>query len=181
MPTLIAFLRGINLAKQRRIAMAELREALEEAGFENVKTQGQSGNVVLESDDKPAAAEKKIAKVIAKRFDMDVGVVARTPKELAAILDGSPLAKEATDPTYHLVAFLGEKPPAAKLEPLTGKDFGSEQIAAKGREIYLWCADGQRGSALMKAFGKADLGVLVTVRNFNTVAKVNDIALSRGP
>ena len=45
----IVLLRGINLGGRNRIGMAALREALTEAGFEDVRTYIQSGNAVLSS------------------------------------------------------------------------------------------------------------------------------------
>ena len=53
MPTQIALLRGINLGARNRIAMPALREALADAGFADVRTYLQSGNVVLSSGKKP--------------------------------------------------------------------------------------------------------------------------------
>ena len=52
-PRHIVLLRGINIGPRNRIAMPALREALEEAGFTDVQTYLQSGNVVLESRAKP--------------------------------------------------------------------------------------------------------------------------------
>ena len=51
----IVLLRGINIGARNRIAMGKLREALEEAGFKEVRTHLQSGNVVLASTAKPGA------------------------------------------------------------------------------------------------------------------------------
>ena len=50
--TQIVLLRGINIGPRNRVPMARLREALEEAGFAEVRTHLQSGNVVLESQAK---------------------------------------------------------------------------------------------------------------------------------
>ena len=47
MPRHIALLRGINVGGHRKVPMADLRAALEDAGFEDVKTYVQSGNVAL--------------------------------------------------------------------------------------------------------------------------------------
>ena len=47
-------LRGINLGPNRRVAMAELRTLLTDAGYEGVGTYVQSGNIVLTSREKPA-------------------------------------------------------------------------------------------------------------------------------
>ena len=46
MPTFIAFLRAVNVGK-RKYPMAELREALTDAGFEEVETHIQTGNVLV--------------------------------------------------------------------------------------------------------------------------------------
>ena len=46
MPTFVAFLRAVNVGK-RKYPMAELREALTDAGFEEVETHIQTGNVLF--------------------------------------------------------------------------------------------------------------------------------------
>ena len=46
MPTFIAFLRAVNVGK-RKYPMAELREALTDAGFAEVETHIQTGNVMF--------------------------------------------------------------------------------------------------------------------------------------
>ena len=46
MPTFIAFLRAVNVGK-RKYPMAELRDALTDAGFEEVETHIQTGNVLF--------------------------------------------------------------------------------------------------------------------------------------
>jgi len=52
MLTYIALLRGINVGGNNIIKMADLRDCLENEGFNNVQTYIQSGNVVLQSDEK---------------------------------------------------------------------------------------------------------------------------------
>ena len=46
----IAFLRGINVGGQKKIKMADLRTSLEKAGFKDVQTYIQSGNLLITSD-----------------------------------------------------------------------------------------------------------------------------------
>src|SRR5918992_4266425 len=57
----IALLRGINLGPSRRVAMGELRETLERAGYEDVRTHGQSGNVLLTSSHPPARLARELS------------------------------------------------------------------------------------------------------------------------
>jgi uncharacterized protein (DUF1697 family) len=170
---MIALLRGINLANRHRVAMADLRELLEDAGFENVKTHLQSGNVLLDSTDKPAAVEKAIETALGKRYDFEIRVIVRTAAQLKKVVEADPLGKVATDPKLYLVAFLDGKPKTpdpADIEP--------EQYVVKGSEIYLWCPNGFQDSKLRKALTDKKLGVTVTTRNWRTVTKLNDLAAS---
>ncbi len=45
----IALLRGINVGRAKRIAMAELRELIEALGFSDVRTLLNSGNAVFQA------------------------------------------------------------------------------------------------------------------------------------
>ena len=45
----IAFLRGINVGKHRRITMAELKAAFEASGYRDVATYIASGNVIFDA------------------------------------------------------------------------------------------------------------------------------------
>ena len=79
MPTFIAFLRAVNVGK-RQYPMAELREALTAAGFEEVETHIQTGNVLfrtgLRSRQKVIAA---LEKAMLEDRGFEVPVVLMTP------------------------------------------------------------------------------------------------------
>ena len=47
MGTHVALLRGINVGKAKRVAMADLRGLMEELGYTEVRTLLNSGNVVF--------------------------------------------------------------------------------------------------------------------------------------
>src|SRR5213082_1647123 len=81
----IVLLRGVNLGARNRIAMPKLRDAMTAAGFAEVATYVQSGNVVLTSDAPPERIAAKTQRLIADAFGLDRGVVVRTRDELAAV------------------------------------------------------------------------------------------------
>lgn len=87
----VALLRGINLGPRNRVAMPALRDLLSGAGFERARTYLQSGNVVLPSDDSAAQLEERLERLIAERFGFDVGVVVRTSKQLADVVERNPI------------------------------------------------------------------------------------------
>jgi uncharacterized protein (DUF1697 family) len=152
--------------------MAELREALQEAGYADVRTLLQSGNVVVETPKGADAVARDLERRIAERFDMEVGVVARTASELDDLVTGAPLARKAKDPTRHFVVFLSEEPDAAALKALDAEDFSPDEFAARGREVFAWCPDGMRNSRLMRELGGAKLAPVTTTRNMSTVTKL---------
>src|SRR3954462_5436221 len=82
MPTYVAFLRAVNVGK-RKYPMAELREALTEAGFEEVETHIQTGNVLVRTS---LRSRKKIIERLEEAMREDRGsavpVVLLTPQEL---------------------------------------------------------------------------------------------------
>ena len=98
MPRHVVLLRGINIGSRNRISMPELRAALEEAGFKDVQTYLQSGNVVLESRAKPETVARKVSAVIKDRFGLEIAVLVRTRDELTKIVNRNPLGSVAKDP-----------------------------------------------------------------------------------
>jgi uncharacterized protein (DUF1697 family) len=152
--------------------MAELRALLEEAGYDEVRTLLQSGNVVLRTTKGATAVARDVEQRIAGRLGLDVDVVARTAAELADVVAGAPLADRATDPKRHFVVFLSTKPKQATLTELEEQDFSPDEFAARGREVFAWCPDGMRDSRLMRELGGRKLAPVTTTRNFSTVTKL---------
>src|SRR3954465_12352262 len=107
----IVLLRGINIGPRNRIAMPALREALEDAGFTDVRTYLQSGNVVLESRANPETVRRKVEQLIEERFGLGIAVAVRSREELAAVVKRNPHAKVATDPKRYHATFLASALP----------------------------------------------------------------------
>ncbi len=165
----VVLLRGINLGPNRRVAMPELRDALTEAGYEDVRTYVQSGNVVLTSSKAPKALARDCEKVIADRFGFDVDVVVRTRDELAAVVARDPLGHVADNPKRYQVSFLTGELDRAAIERLQGLVAENEALAVDGRELYAWHPEGVARSKLWNALAGKSLGVTATARNWTTV------------
>src|SRR2546421_4664363 len=110
MATSVLLLRGINLGPNRRVPMPELRRLLTDAGFEDVRTYVQSGNVVLDSELDPDELAATTSKLIGDRFGFEVPAVVRTGDELAAVLARNPLRDVVTNPKRYQVSFLSGEP-----------------------------------------------------------------------
>jgi uncharacterized protein (DUF1697 family) len=173
---LVVLLRGINIGSRNRIAMPALRDALEEAGYEDVRTYVQSGNVVLSSGASAKQAARDVERLIAERFGLEIAVLARTRNELAKVVDRNPLARVAKDPKRYQVSFLEAKPAAGIVRELEDVAAADEKIVSIGREIYAWHPDGVARSKLWARLAGKDLGTTATARNWTTVTKLLELA-----
>jgi uncharacterized protein (DUF1697 family) len=172
----IVLLRGVNLGARNRIAMPALREALAEAGFDDVRTYLQSGNVVLTSDKRPEQVARACERAIEDRFGLEIDVVVRTRNELEKVVRANPLGKVAKNPKRYQVTFLAGKPDAKIRSKLETAAVEPEQFAVKGREIYAWHPDGVGRSKLATLLSGRGLGVTATARNWTTVESLLALA-----
>src|SRR5579863_5764611 len=146
MATLVALLRGINLGSANRIAMPELRATLGDAGFANVRTYVQSGNIVLDTELDDAALAEILATLIADRFKLDVPVVVRSAAELAEVVAENPFPDAAlTAPKLLQVTFLSSRLPDDVAERVRGASAGvfspdteAISLAISCRNVYGW-------------------------------------------
>jgi uncharacterized protein (DUF1697 family) len=73
------------------------------------------------------------------------------------------------------VAFLSAPPKNARLTTLPDDAFAPELFHVGKREIYLWYPNGIHRSKLNAELTDRNLGVMATVRNWNTVTKLLDM------
>ena len=167
-----ALLRGINVGRAKRVAMADLRVLVERLGYTEVRTLLNSGNVVFTAT--PALARGAAAEIEAA-LSADLGVSARVAVVSAAALDRivaeNALAGRATDHARLFAAVLMEDADRAILEPLADKDWGREAFAIGSRAAYLWCPDGASDSPLTVSFARVTKDS-ATTRNWATVLKL---------
>jgi uncharacterized protein (DUF1697 family) len=171
----VALLRGVNVGPNKRVPMADLRALLAGLGHTGVRTLLNSGNAIFDSAGRSTAAHAaRIRAAISDTLRIDVPVVVKSARDLAAIEAANRLAELAPDPTRLFVAFA---PDAAalqglrKLEPLL---LPSERVLFGDHALYLWCPDGilqsRAGEALLGKVGQA-----VTTRNWATVKKILEL------
>lgn len=86
MPGYIAFLRAVNVGG-RSVRMADLRTALEDAGYGGVETHIQSGNVAVTTRRRSAeAVATHLHEAVSTWAGFDVPCIVRTPAELTALV-----------------------------------------------------------------------------------------------
>jgi uncharacterized protein (DUF1697 family) len=175
----IALLRGINVGRAKRVAMADLRKLVESLGYLDVKTLLNSGNVVFTV---PGNARGDAASTIEKAMAAKLGASARvtviTAPELASAIDENPLLEQAHDPSRMLVTVLNDPADGKRLDAVLKQDWAPEAVAVGKRVAYLWCPEGIIVSRLMKAVERA-LGARGTSRNWATMMKLSALVSER--
>jgi uncharacterized protein (DUF1697 family) len=168
----VALLRGINVGKAKRVAMADLRALVEELGYRDVKTLLNSGNVVFTVPPgrrgDPAA---RLEKGLVERTGVSARILVLTAANLVRVIDENPLTGVATNPSRLSVHLLWDPADARRLASLAEQDWGGEAFAVGSRAAYVWCPDGYLESPLITALGK-ELGDRTTARNWSTIQKL---------
>ncbi len=171
----IALLRGINVGRAKRVAMAELRALVTELGYGHVRTLLNSGNVLF---DAPGIAPADVAERIEAAIGARLGIISRVTvldaDALTAVMAENPLVPVVTEPSRLFAALFRDAAVGAELFPLGMRDWGAERLAIGTRAAYLWCPAGVLASPLTTAVGRA-LGDAATTRNWATMQKLSTL------
>lgn len=167
----VALLRGINVGGSKIVKMAELRELLESIGLRDVSTRLQSGNVVFTANDsEEAAVRADLESAMRERFGFDVDCFLRTADEIADAVDANPFSDaEAPERKWLTVHFSQERLDKAA-ERFAAQDAGPEKLVPRGRELFVYYAEGVGRSKLPQRMRRLKLDF--TARNWNTLLKL---------
>jgi uncharacterized protein (DUF1697 family) len=147
--------------------MKKLVGVLEEAGYEDVRTYIQSGNVVLRSRRKPAG----IGSLVERSFGFDPFVLVVSAETFARAADRNPFARAEGKAAHLYFCAAAPRLDAALVEQLRKP---SEEYELSGRVFYLHAPEGIAGSRLAAQVERC-LGVAATGRNLNTVRKLLEL------
>ena len=172
----IALLRGINVSGKNKIPMAELKAGFEAAGFEEVKTYLNSGNVVFSSDEADTGKlADRIESLIREQFDLEIPVFVMTKSALEDILCHAPDWWGGADKAiYDNLIFM--------LPPTTFDDVfaeigepkaGMEQIQPyKNAIFWSFSRKDYRKTNWWSKIASMDIGKKLTIRTARTVRKI---------
>jgi uncharacterized protein (DUF1697 family) len=172
----VALLRGINVGGKSIVRMADLKECVEELGYDNVSTFIASGNVFFETPERDAAKlEPAIERALERRFKLPITVVVRSRAEVGRIVKAIPAKWIGNESVRVYVAFLrrtrdGRKL-ARELRPREGVD---ELVATKSALMWATRRDALTRSGLQKLPGSAAYKDM-TLRNLNTALKLQEL------
>ena len=172
MPTFIAFLRAVNVGK-RQYPMAELRDALTNAGFEEVETHIQTGNVRFRTG---LRSKEKVRQALEKAMKADrgfeVAVSLFTPAELADVADDAKrFAREHKGSgTGHYVSLFQGTATAADVTEFEKRDVAGEHVRVGKRAGHL---------ILTKSYHEAKTGNDVFEKTFGPATNRNMTVITK--
>lgn len=175
----IVLFRGINVGGSKVAKMETLRSVLAKAGFGNVATYIQSGNVVLTSDRSAEKVAAIVEKVFAEAFGFSSRVTVRPASAWQRLIAENPFPQGADDPKrLHAVLLDGVPPPDAAAR-LQEKATATERFVLSEDVLYLFTPDGFGTSKLAEALDRV-LRVPLTARNWRTVLTLMEMAGKAG-
>lgn len=175
----VALLRGINVGRNKRVAMADLRALLTELGYADVKTHLMSGNAIFTSPKTAPKVAREVEQAV-EGLCSGVKVVVRNSTELARVVAANPFGQVATDGSKLAVAFLSAAPRPARVRDLDPAGYAPDVFEVIGRHVYQWCPNGFQDTKLSNTFWEKRLGLTATMRNWNTVTKLLELAEQPG-
>jgi uncharacterized protein (DUF1697 family) len=168
----VALVRGINVGRAKRVAMADLRAVVADLGYRDVRTLLNSGNVVFGGGDgAPGVIARKIESRMLERLAVAARVQVLTAADFAAVVKENALVGHAVDPARLLVAFCDDPRRLREAASLQRQDWAPEAMAVGRLAAYLWCPAGILAGRLLEAVGRV-LGETTTTRNWATVKKI---------
>ena len=173
----VGLLRGINVGGRNVIPMRELNSCVQQAGFSNVSTYIQSGNVLFETRATSITRiTKKLETALADRFDYLARVVVLSKNEYLEAVEKAHKTWGQQEGWKHNAMFLtGDLDPATVLSELPKVNSKIERVSIAQRVIF-WSAniDKIQSSTMMK-LAKSKMYQQLTVRNHKTTFKLVDL------
>ncbi|CRK82367.1 DUF1697 domain-containing protein [Neobacillus massiliamazoniensis] len=171
----IALLRGINVGGHHKIKMAELKSLLESMGLQKVKTYIQSGNVLFESEETAESLTLRLEEAIKEKFGFPVPVVLRSSEEYEKVITDCPYRMDGLQEGESIqIAFLAGLPSQEGIERVSAYRSEMEDFQIIGKDVYLFFRQSIRDSKIAQHLSK--IGAPATIRNWNTVMKLDSMA-----
>lgn len=177
----VALLRGINVGGKNIVRMADLRDAFEDAGYAEIGTYIQSGNVLFESDGPPAALERDIETMLEGRFGLSLVVVVRSHRQLRNVVNRAPDGFGAAPDTHHSdVIFL--KAPLSSDQALRAVDLrdGVDQAWPGAGVLYFSRLSERLSQSRMGRIASTPQYQSMTIRNWRTTTRLLSLLDDRG-
>lgn len=174
----VALLRGINVGGKNKVSMPSLRNYLEKAGYRNVRTYINSGNVLLESSLDKKAVSSSIENILVQNFTLDssiVKVLVLSSAQIQMIVSNKPKEFGEQPSIYHSdVIFLMNLDVSDAMKVFKPKE-GVDTIWQGSGVIYSQRVSALRTKSRLNQIMGTPEYKSMTIRNWNTTTKLLEL------
>lgn len=174
MPRTIVLLRGINVSGHNKVPMADLRSTLTDAGFTDVATYIQSGNIALDTDMECDALATTVEAMVGERFNVSVPAIAIAQNAIDQLLAEAPFPSDA-DPAINLIYFPRGSVDVAGINAMDPSTHPGDSVTATNSAVYVAYGQGQSKSKLTVDRLEQAASTTLTGRNLRSVAKLCEL------
>jgi uncharacterized protein (DUF1697 family) len=169
----VALLRGVNVGGAHSAPMSTVRETFAQSGGAGVATWLQSGNVVFEAAGADGVKVVERARAsLRRRLGFDVSIILRDARSWLALCAGNPFLNNGADAAHLHVCCLSEAPSVEAIARLDPNRSPPDAFAIIGANVYLKLPNGVARSRMTNPWFDKTLGVVSTMRNWRTVARI---------
>jgi uncharacterized protein (DUF1697 family) len=173
----IALLRGVNVGGKNKVAMSALKTCFENAGFQNVMTYINSGNVIFDSiEHNIEKLMKKCEEILEKEFGFTITLALIDAGSLKEALDNAPQWWGSDPDAKHNAIFVIQPATAREVIEEAGEIKPEYEKLSAYKDIIFWSAPSEtfsrtRWSKIVgtKAYKN------ITIRNANTTKKLLEL------
>ena len=169
----VALLRGLNVGGRNPVSMGDLASVFTDAGYEDVRTHQQSGNVLFTSDRAPGARlEGDIERMLERRFGIPILAIVLTRAELANVVDDAPASHGQADERSEVIFLkrpLTAKQALAAVPPLRE---GVDTISAGSRVLYFSRVKARATKTRVQTLMALPVFQQMTMRTWSTVERL---------
>ncbi len=172
----VALLRGVNVGGKNNLSMSALKTNLSKAGFEDVTTYINSGNVLFTSTQADARKlESTIERLLSTQHKLECKVVVRSLSEMKKLIQSLPASWKGDEEWAHNVMFLRHSIDSKSVLKELAPKPGIEKVVYRSG-VVLWSA--RRNDIKQSTMNKLSSRKVfqdMTVRNPNTTRKLYEL------
>ena len=172
MTSYLALLRGINVGGKNLVSMADLVACFRDAGYGDVRTHLQSGNVLFTAD---AAPEDEIERMLERRFGSPTLVIVRSRDELADTIAGAPTNHGSADLRSEVIFLKHPLTAEAALAEVPELREGVDRIAPGPGALYFSRVRAQASKTRVQRLLALPIFKQMSMRTWGTTTRILEL------
>ncbi|HJR26220.1 MAG TPA: DUF1697 domain-containing protein [Acidimicrobiales bacterium] len=172
----VALLRGINVGGKNKVAMADLREAVEGDGHTDVTTYIASGNVLFTSDAPARTLEDRLEAALEAKLRLPLVVVVRSHRQLRDVVQKAPKGFGTQPGKFHSdVVFLKAPLTGRQAVRLVDPREGVDEVHGGTGVLYMSRLSARLPQSRLNRIAAIPEYKQMTIRSWNTATKLLEL------